>query len=507
MSSFSDKAAAKFAELSASGSTSLNGVADTGISFTGTEEDWADEDDDEDLGPDTVIQTPYQLGFPEEGSNSLHSDENWKTWDGGRIGGKPVWLNPAQAPAPSDLQCPSCSDPLQFVLQIYCPLDDVPSAFHRSLYLFACKKAPCVASHPGSVICLRSQLPRMNSYYAFSPTDTTSNCADNTSMPSTTSHTNIKTSENAALAYVPSSLCIVCGCGAPYSCKACSTAKYCSKAHQRQHWKEHCKTCTGSTHNKTASGASAVALGEEVESEATAGADVCAPHYVYAEYSLDVYPEELVKDDAAAAESSAHIWDDAHTPGGEDEADDLALKQSDYNTASGNVTHDVEYLAFLKRLRRSGPDQVLRYARWQPDAGPLPISALAAKLNNTVQNPVPPCTHCGAARAFEFQVMPQLLHFLKVDAETNVNAPDVDEARRKVATGEIPTVPLHEAIKNLKAHDVDWGTLDVYTCTASCDAAVTTGAVAASTLSTELGNTHFYAKEFVRIIPGHALDR
>jgi len=49
---------------------------------------------------------------------------------------------------------------------------------------------------------------------------------------------------------------------------------------------------------------------------------------------------------------------------------------------------------------------------------------------------VPVCSACGSAREFEFQVLPQLLYFLKVDS---------------------------------KAKDaLDWGTLVVYTCKDSC---------------------------------------
>jgi len=206
-------------------------------------------------------------------------------------------------------------------------------------------------------------------------------------------------------------------------------------------------------------------------------------------YDLVVSPEELVRDNAAARESSATIWEDAHTRGGTEEAEDLQLQQSDYNQALGNKSHDPLYVSFLSRVRRGGPGQVLRYARWEAGAGPLPISSAAAELVDEAKHPVPHCPRCSTPRRFECQVMPQLLHFLKVDLDTRVENPDAQDARYRVGTGQAPGVPLAEAIRNSNDHDVDWGTLDVYTCTASCDA-----------------TADGYCAEYVRIVPGQKLN-
>jgi pre-rRNA-processing protein TSR4 len=80
-------------------------------------------------------------------------------------------------------------------------------------------------------------------------------------------------------------------------------------------------------------------------------------------------------------------------------------------------------------------DQVLRYCDgggggplWAVASGSLPAGA-AAPLP-------PPCARCGGARRYEMQLMPQLLHYLHVEARD----PD----------------PL------------DWATVAVYTCARSC---------------------------------------
>ncbi|CAM9427978.1 unnamed protein product, partial [Choristocarpus tenellus] len=51
-----------------------------------------------------------------------------------------VWLNPRDLPVPEDIQCGKCSHPMSFLIQLYCPLDEEESAFHRCLYVFCCPK-------------------------------------------------------------------------------------------------------------------------------------------------------------------------------------------------------------------------------------------------------------------------------------------------------------------------------------------------------------------------------
>ena len=82
-------------------------------------------------------------------------------------------------------------------------------------------------------------------------------------------------------------------------------------------------------------------------------------------------------------------------------------------------------VTFLARVARA-PSQVLRYGGaplWHGRRG-----RLAAP---------PPCA-CGAPRDFEFQVMPQLLHYLDVEARADGDA-------------------------------LDFAALVVYTCAASCE--------------------------------------
>jgi pre-rRNA-processing protein TSR4 len=130
-----------------------------------------DSDDDEGSASDDEDEdTNLQLGFVEE----LDEDEepmfntlDWTQWDGGKIGGAPCWLNPVHLPDPEAMACSFCQEPLSFLLQIYCPLDEPAAAYHRFLYVFCCRKGPCMDR--GSVLALRCQLPVKNSYLAINP--------------------------------------------------------------------------------------------------------------------------------------------------------------------------------------------------------------------------------------------------------------------------------------------------------------------------------------------------
>lgn len=78
-----------------------------------------------------------------------------------------AWLNPVQLPSPNQLKCKVTGKQMNFLLQIYVPVDeDYDHAFHRSLFLFISPEGDKLAQ-PGAVVALRCQLPRSNPYYPF----------------------------------------------------------------------------------------------------------------------------------------------------------------------------------------------------------------------------------------------------------------------------------------------------------------------------------------------------
>jgi pre-rRNA-processing protein TSR4 len=329
---------------------------------------------------------------------------NWNEWDGGKCGGRPIWLNLLDIPHPDDLKCKHCQQPMAFLLQVYSPLDQPPEAYHRALYVFICHHRECVEKF-ASIKCLRSQLFRKNDFYAEKPTED-KNGKSGPLFKGTLPH-----------------LCAVCGCRAPHQCSKCKIASYCSREHQRAHWKYHKTTCSQTVDSLSSSDGTIIA--NKQISEAKSNLSLLFP-----EYEISVTAEVLVDCAEDARDDSvlkAHVWEDAvvnadgkavSAPDNEsddddddEEKDDTALTQNDYSKALGNDASDSVYMKFIERVRRGGPHQVLRYVRWDDEEGPLQLSS-ESYLSSAPDNennqlkavPIPRCQHCGAPRKFEFQV-------------------------------------------------------------------------------------------------------
>jgi pre-rRNA-processing protein TSR4 len=420
----------------------------------------ADEDFDESLHGDDEegeIDTGVQLGFVSDSRNLMFIDSNWEKWDGGKVGGKPTWLDPIRIPHHADLQCKSCNSPMIFLLQIYCPLDEVERAFHRALYVFVCRKKSCV--NKGSVKCFRSQLGRKNDIYPYESKSVSKEgtVVVNKSIPK---------------------LCTLCGCRAPSVCSKCKLVSYCSREHQAADWKDHKRYCSE--------------LSKETEMTLNIN------NLTFPEFDLSISAEileDLSKVDALnKSVLEASIWENASAvevddcSDDEDEKDDAALTQTDYNTALGNEAADSVYTKFMERVRRGGSNQVLRYSRWDDIEGPLTLSSADVRTSPNIgqiecNDTADCCVNCGAKRRFEFQIMPQLLHFLRVDRRTKLAKSSSENISDSPLAQESPSLLKVEGeisdeaevvesclLQNRTEEDLDWGTIDVYTCTESCSA-------------------------------------
>uniref|UniRef100_A0A5B6ZH35 Putative programmed cell death protein 2 n=1 Tax=Davidia involucrata TaxID=16924 RepID=A0A5B6ZH35_DAVIN len=88
------------------------------------------------------------------------------------------------------------------------------------------------------------------------------------------------------------------------------------------------------------------------------------------------------------------------------------------------------WASFQERIARA-PEQVLRYCRYARAKPSWPMSS-----GRPSRTDIPKCSYCGGIRGFEFQILPQLLYYFGVKN-------DVDS--------------------------LDWATIVVYTCEASCE--------------------------------------
>lgn len=53
-----------------------------------------------------------------------------------KVGGRPAWLDPLDLPKREQLTCRISGRPLDFLLQVYAPVDGNSGAFHRTVFLF-----------------------------------------------------------------------------------------------------------------------------------------------------------------------------------------------------------------------------------------------------------------------------------------------------------------------------------------------------------------------------------
>jgi len=211
-----------------------------------------------------------------------------------------------------------------------------------------------------------------------------------------------------------------------------------------------------------------------------------------------------------------------------DEGDDDDTKQSDLVRAIGGderlaklaeqLAGDECFARFELEVRRQ-PEQTMRYARWDdgavlwasdahrpegfsddggdtgdaprdaaagpaaaeaPGASPSACLAVGPRGSTGLEaeaRGVPPCGRCGAARRFELQVMPQILHFLREGGEdedgaaaaasASASAPsDGPSSRGAETAGEAG--PAGEG-SGAAGEETDFSTLVVFTCSAACE--------------------------------------
>lgn len=330
-----------------------------------------------------------------------------------KAGGVPAWLDPVDLPSEKSFTCGFCKEPLQFLLQIYAPISEKESTFHRILYVFMCPSMSCLLKdqheqwkHNEENLCrsvkvFRCQLPKSNPFYSSEPPK-----RNGVDKPSTTG----------------APLC--CWCGSwkgDKICSSCKSARYCSAKHQSMHWRSGHKNECFKVINSPESSPSSIANGKSK----VKAAEKHASSSLWPEYEIIIEDEctfdsEISEDDSSLAA--------------------LAFKNSKmdqtYQFLAEKFEADIDkniWASFQERIVKA-PEQVLRYCR-DPGAKPLwPLS-----IGRPSEADIPSCKYCKLPLSFEFQIMPQLLFYFGVKNELD---------------------------------SLDWGTIVVYTCSASCDASV-----------------------------------
>ncbi|CAK7348356.1 unnamed protein product [Dovyalis caffra] len=368
----------------------LKGIQISSLDDDDEVEEVVEEEDDDSEEEDE----PVTLGFLEKPKNS------WSLLRQvfpSKAGGVPAWLDPINLPSGRSCFCDICEEPLQFLLQVYAPITENESAFHRALFVFMCPSMPCLLrdqheqwkrspEKPSrSVKVFRCQLPCSNHFYSSEPPR------------------NNGTDKPSGLGV---SLCNWCGTWkGDKVCSSCKRTKYCSHKHQVLHWRS----------------------GHKVDCQ-----QLSLLHDSSSIASNTLWPEyEMINDDES--EYDAEMFDDiisTHSLVSRNKMDDTMNSLLD--SFEGNSDRKC-WASFQQRIAKA-PEQVLRYCR---NASAKPLWSLSSGQPSVAD--IPNCSYCGGPSDFEFQILPQLLYYF--------------------------------GVKN-DADSLDWATIVVYTCKASCEASM-----------------------------------
>lgn len=207
--------------------------------------------------------------------------------------------------------------------------------------------------------------------------------------------------------------CHVCGLHGPLKCSK-SGVHYCSAEHQKVHWVK--------GHRKVAGKPPSIKVAQAQNATEKAMAKFLFKEFeICTEDEPEVRAENYLKEQALIKKYEAALQDPST-------AQDMAeYTEKDLDDLAGNDNEvDEIFEKFQKRVGRAR-EQVLRMPTFNSGAQPL----WTHSKQRLRPMDVPPCPQCGQARIFEFQVMPQLLFYMEEEW-------------------------------------LDWGTIVVYSCPASC---------------------------------------
>lgn len=377
--------------------------------------DTESEEDDEEDGEkeeDRMI-----LGFVQKPENPYSLARHFFP---SKAGGTPAWLDPINIPTVMDSCCGICGNPLQFLIQVYAPIEEKDDAFHRTLSVFMCPSMACLQQDQieqrklpmekasRSVKVFRCQLARENPFYPVDP-------------PKHDGH-DAPLSSGVAL-------CSWCGTWRGGKiCSGCKMARYCSRQHQVDHWRAgHAADCRQILSMST-SVVAVNGLTGNCNSSQVVSADGSQNDYLVKAASTHLWPELEIIDEEEGNMDSEGL--DEQVPENaiatNQQKDEEFLRQFTGMEASRDQKHWASFQARISRY----PDQVLRYCRSKNAKILWPRLEGQPRITD-----IPKCTLCEGPRYFEFQILPQLLYFFKVQNDSD---------------------------------SLDWGTIVIYACPTSC---------------------------------------
>ncbi|KAM5586858.1 hypothetical protein ABKV19_005673 [Rosa sericea] len=327
-----------------------------------------------------------------------------------KAGGVPAWLDPENLPSGRSCLCDLCGEPLQFMFQVYAP-EEKPSTFHRTLFVFMCTSMACLRRDQHEQWKCHRDNPSRRSVKVF-------RCQlprDNPFYPSEPPKKDTEPPEARG------ALCNWCGTWKGIKrCTGCRQTLYCSE----KHWVKHSRSGHESDcqririSSQLVEGSSATAENPSSVVQKVASKALWPEYKIIQEFE-STYDTQMPDDNV-----------NANSMVSRNQMDDGLMSIADNFEGDGDKK---SWASFQERIDLA-PEQVLRYCR---SSGAKPLWPLTSGRPSKAD--IPKCHYCDGPLCFEFQILPQLLYYFHVKND---------------------------------ADSLDWATIVVYTCEASCDASV-----------------------------------
>ncbi|KAF5355302.1 hypothetical protein D9758_005987 [Tetrapyrgos nigripes] len=398
------------------------------------QDDWSDSDDD----AVSEMETSVLLGIP-DGVIEATSDLDDAAVS--RIGGYPAFLPSKEPPFPSS-QCKVCSDPMELLVQLWCPFEDSP--MDRALYIWGCSNSTCQRKD-GSVRAWRGL--RYNEKYAAKLEVKLAKKREREAKVTTT--TNPFSIKSFQAPSNPFGLGTQIFGDAPEPKSEDTSAENVSDS-ESEASEQSLLTAMAST---------------------TLSDSIWRNGPSYPALYLSTTSEYIPPPPKAKVPTKDQVMDSAQDSG----SGDMSWVSEAYENS---LDVDNVFDRFSKRVGYEG-EQCVRYDLKgiplpfasdavfdalfpAPAAPPLPVTKPDFKVVQTPKRSyapsasvVPECRVCRGKRVFECQLMPNLINVLRDDKETKMT----EEERKKA---------VEKALKGGSGKEMTWGTCMVFSCEKDC---------------------------------------
>ncbi|KIJ61996.1 hypothetical protein HYDPIDRAFT_42259 [Hydnomerulius pinastri MD-312] len=420
------------------------------------EDDWSDSDEEIGTGG---VETDVLLGVPD---GSVETESDVKDAAVSRIGGLPALL-PSPEPPFSSSQCKVCSNPMELLVQVWCPFEDSP--MDRALYIWGCARTAC-QRQAGSVRAWRGL--RYNATYA---SKLEKKKARKQAQEKARSPPPVPAPAASPFSMQGSPAPMAFGLGDAIFGQPASDPPIQSASEEE-----------GDDHSDAESDASSSS--EHSLITAMASATVSASFWEaapsYPALYLSTMSEYIPQPPKSKIPANARI---------EDPAEDDSKAGKDVSWAFEAYENSLEvdnvFDRFTKRVSHTG-EQCIRYELKgtplpfasdkvfealfpAPPQDPLPVTKAEFKVVPAVKRSystasIPTCPSCKSNRVFECQLMPNLINVLRDSVQDK-------EADVRKLTDEQRIKAVQDALKRSRepgSRGMEWGTCMVFSCENDC---------------------------------------